>query len=76
MTGVVSKRSRYHNPYANLAAAILESGARCDDTDFLESEWADNLREMCILDDEMYGHRNVKADKAVLHKPTSRRGCE
>ena len=76
MTGTASKRSRYHNPCANLAAAILESGARCDDTDFLESEWADNLREMCILDDEMYGHRNVKTDKAMLHKPTSRRGCE
>lgn len=76
MTGAASKRSRYHNPYANLAAAILESGARCDDTDFLESDWAENLREMCILDDEMYGHRSVKADKATLHKTTSHRGSE
>lgn len=76
MIGAVSKRSRYYNPYANLAAAILESGARCDDTDFLESDWAENLREMCILDDEMHGHRNVKIDKAILHKPTSRRGSE
>lgn len=76
MIGAASKKYRYHNPYANLAAAILESGVRCDDTAFLESDWADNLREMCILDDEMYGHRNVKADKAVLHKPTSRRGSE
>lgn len=52
------KRSgaHYHDGYANLAAAILDSGIRCNDTEFLESDWADTLRYMCTLDDEMYAN--------------------
>ena len=67
MSGVVGNRSHYHDPYANLAAAILESGARCNDTRFLESDWAETLREVCALDDKMYGNRNVKAARAKVH---------
>lgn len=59
MSGPVSNRSHYHNPYANLAAAILETGVRCNDTRFLESDWADLLRELCVLDDKMYGGKNT-----------------
>ena len=59
MSGAASNRTRYHNPYANLAAAILDSGKRCNDTAFLESDWADILREMCRLDDIMYNNKNV-----------------
>ena len=44
---------RYHSPYANLAAAIIESGERCNDTLFLDSDWCDTLRTMCKLDDEI-----------------------
>lgn len=51
----------YHNPYANLAAAIIKSGEHCHDTVFLESDWCDVLRSMCQLDDEMYGRRNIQA---------------
>lgn len=51
--------TRYHNPYTNLAAAIIESGERCNDTRFLDSDWCDTLRTMCKLDDEMYGHKNM-----------------
>ena len=50
---------RYHSPYANLAAAIIESGERCNDTLFLDSDWCDTLRTMCKLDDEIYGHRGM-----------------
>lgn len=49
----------YHNPYANLAAAIIASGERCHDVSFLESDWCDTLYEICKLDDQMYGHRKV-----------------
>ena len=53
MNGGLNNRKAYHDPYANLAAAILESGARHNDTRFLESNWAELLRDMCSLDDEM-----------------------
>lgn len=59
MSGVANSRTQYHDPYANLAAAILDSGKRCNDTAFLESDWADILREMCRLDNIMYGNKNV-----------------
>ena len=59
MSGVLNSRKQYHDPYANLAAAILDSGKRCNDTAFLESDWADILREMCRLDDIMYNNKNV-----------------
>ena len=59
MSGAASNRTQYHNPYANLAAAILDSGKRCNDTAFLESDWADILREMCRLDNIMYNNKNV-----------------
>ena len=59
MSGPTSNRTQYHDPYANLAAAILDSGVRCNDTTFLESDWADILREMCRLDNIMYGNKNV-----------------
>lgn len=76
MSGAASNRTQYHNPYANLAAAILDSGARCNDTTFLESDWADTLRTICSLDDEIYGNRAVQSDRTKLYKPTSRRGSE
>ena len=65
MSGAASNRTQYHNPYANLAAAILDSGKRCNDTAFLESDWADILREMCRLDDIMYNKDVVPLDTRV-----------
>ena len=59
MSGVASNRTQYHDPYANLAAAILDSGKRCNDTAFLESDWADILREICRLDNIMYDNKNI-----------------
>lgn len=76
MSGAASNRTQYHNPYANLAAAILDSGKRCNDTAFLESDWADTLRDICSLDDEMYGNRSIESDKTKVYKPTSCRGSE
>lgn len=58
--GTKSQNSRYHNPYANLAYAIIRSGERCHDTTFLNSDWCDTLRTMCKLDDEMYGRSNFE----------------
>lgn len=58
MSGVLSNRTQYHDPYANLAAAILDSGKRCNDTAFLESDWADILKEICRLDSVMYDDKN------------------
>ena len=66
MSGVVSSRMQYHNPYANLAAAILDSGARCNDTAFLESDWADVLRAICYLDDKMYDNISVQSSIAKV----------
>ena len=59
MSGAASNRKQYHDPYANLAAAILDSGERCNDTAFLESDWADILREMCRLDNIMHDNKIV-----------------
>ena len=59
MSGAASNRKQYHDPYANLAAAILDSGVRCNDTAFLESDWADILREICRLDNSMHGNKNT-----------------
>lgn len=59
MSGVFNNRKSYHDPYANLAAAILDSGVRCNDTTFLESDWADILREICRLDSIMYDNKNI-----------------
>ena len=59
MSGVLNNRKHYHDPYANLAAAILDSGKRCNDTAFLESDWADILREICRLDSIIYDNKNI-----------------
>ena len=65
---------QYHNPYANLAAAILDSGKRCNDTTFLESDWADTLRAICYLDDKMYGNRSIGIVRPKVHKSLSHIG--
>lgn len=59
----VYKRDRYHDAYANLAAAIIESGQVSHDESFLESDWCASLKEICRLDDEMHG-----GAKAILHR--------
>lgn len=59
---VPHNRTTYHDPYANLASAIIESGERCHDSGFLESAWCEALREMCLLDDQMYGGRGLHVD--------------
>ena len=68
------KTGPYHNPFTNLAAAIIKSGVEAHDTYFLESEWCDDLKEMCRLDDDMYGHRGMgpvrgmaRLSKEALH---------
>ena len=66
MSGAASNRTKYHNPYANLAAAILDSGARCNDTAFLESDWADVLRAICYLDDKMYDNMSVQSGRTKV----------
>lgn len=52
-------KGSYHDGYANLAAAIIASGVRHHDTTFLESNWCDLLKEICRLDDQMHGDRNI-----------------
>ena len=59
MNGSPNSKLPYHDPYAKLAAAILDSGKRCNDTVFLESDWADILREMCRLDNSIYDNKNI-----------------
>lgn len=51
------KVRNFHDPFTNLAAAILATGEREHDKLFLESEWAQCLRDLCSLDDELYGCR-------------------
>lgn len=74
MSGAASNRTQYHNPYANLAAAILDSGKRCNDTAFLESDWADTLRAICYLDDKMYANRSIQSGRIKVCKSTSHIG--
>ena len=62
-----NKRTKYHEPLANLAAAILESGVHANDRRFLESEWADTLREICRIDDDLYGGRGL-GTRGVINK--------
>lgn len=54
-----TKHGDYYSPWANLAAAIIESGKKCNDQRFLQSDWCDTLRSICRLDDEMHGNRNI-----------------
>lgn len=61
MNGRQISKLPYHDPYAKLAAAILDSGKRCNDTVFLESDWADILREICRLDNIIYDNKNIAA---------------
>lgn len=49
----------YHDAYANLAAAIIRSGVLQNDKAFLNSAWCGTLKELCELDDEMYGGRDT-----------------
>lgn len=56
----------YHGAYANLAAAIIASGVKCHDTTFLKSDWCDTLREICRLDDQMYGGRGISRSGSVI----------
>lgn len=68
--GTKTQNTRYHEPYTNLAAAIVASGVKCHDVGFLESDWCDTLREMCRLDDEMYDARNIQVrGKAHVSSP-------
>lgn len=57
---VVAKR-RYHNGWANLAAAIIASGRRANDTRFLDSDWCEFLCDLCACDDELY-NRGLNLD--------------
>lgn len=56
----------YHGAYANLAAAIIASGVKCHDTIFLASDWCDTLREICKLDDKMYGGRGSIRSSSII----------
>lgn len=67
-------RGPYHDAYANLAAAIIASGVKCHDTRFLESDWCDTLREICRLDDQLYGHRSISTrGRSIIS--TNKGGC-
>lgn len=59
-------RGPYHDAYANLAAAIIASGVKSHDTRFLESNWCETLREICRLDDQMYGGRNIAQCRSIV----------
>lgn len=69
--GTKTQNTRYHEPYANLAAAIITSGVKCHDVKFLESDWCDTLQEMCRLDDQMYGNRGLSLTVRGKTKVTS-----
>ena len=56
--------SHYHNPYTNLAAAILNANKM--DKRFVDSDWAELLRDMCRLDNEMYDNgRNTPMPRNI-----------
>ena len=74
MRGRSNSKLPYHDPYANLAAAILDSGKRCNDTVFLESDWADILREMCRLDNIIYDNKNIASLDTRLGMNSARIG--
>lgn len=57
--GTKTQNTMYHSPMANLAYAIIRSGEKCHDVRFLESDWCELLREICRLDDKMYGDRKL-----------------
>lgn len=69
--GTKAQNTRYHEPYANLAAAIIMSGVKCHDVEFLESDWYGILQEMCQLDDQMYGNRGLSLTVRGKTKITS-----
>ena len=74
MNGRPNSKLPYHDPYAKLAAAILDSGKRCNDTVFLESDWADILREMCRLDNIIYDNKNITSLDTRLGMNSARIG--
>jgi hypothetical protein len=56
----------YHSGYAELAQAILKSGVQNNDEAFLKSEWADTLRTICRMDDQMYGDRELRVTRGYI----------
>ena len=48
----------YHDPWANLACAIIRAGEQAHDITFLNSEWCKDLKELCKLDSELHD-RNI-----------------
>ena len=59
MNKINKSECHYHGAFANLAAAIIASGEKSHDTTFLKSNWCETLKEICRLDDQMYGNRNI-----------------
>ena len=49
----MTKVNSYRSPWANLAAAIIQSGEREHDVVFLEGDWCDTLKLICSMDDEL-----------------------
>lgn len=49
------------DPWAELAAAIIQSGVKENDKRFLESDWYDNLSELVRLDAKRVNNVNLRA---------------
>lgn len=52
------KIDSYHDPYANLAAAIIRAAEQDNDIVFLNSDWCDTLKLLCKLDSELFDKTN------------------
>lgn len=53
--------------YATLAAAIVKSGQKENDTRFLQSEWCSMLKEICRLDLEMFENNRTTIPQQTIH---------
>lgn len=63
-----ANKKQYHSGYADLADAILKSGIASNDETFLKSEWADTLRTICKMDDDMYGDRDIRVTRGRIEQ--------
>ena len=63
---IAKNKNRYHSGYAELAQAILISGTQANDQLFLNSDWAEVLREICRMDDNMYGDRELRVTRGRI----------
>lgn len=63
---MVSKQNK--KPWISLAKAIIASGVKENDTEFLESEWCELLKDLVACEDDTYPAKVLYMPNIHSHK--------